>query len=106
MFSFDTVIWSTDGHAIIKNNEMQAYNTTRPIVIDDKVWVGQGVTICKGTHISSNSVVGISSVVTKSFDEGNVILAGNPAKIVKTGIRWEWENPTMYNELTMVSKKD
>lgn len=30
-----------------------------------------------------NTVVGAGSVVTKSFLEGNVIIAGNPVKIIR-----------------------
>jgi len=29
------------------------------------------------------------SVVTKPFEESNIILAGNPAKIVKRNINWD-----------------
>ena len=32
--------------------------------------------------------VGWGSIVTKRFDEPNVILAGIPAKVVKRGVNW------------------
>lgn len=44
--------------------------------------------ICKGVSIPDNSVIGVGSVVTKSFNESNVIIAGNPAVVKKQGIHW------------------
>jgi len=40
------------------------------------------VTILPGITINANSIVGAGSVVTKDVPE-NVIVAGNPAKIIK-----------------------
>lgn len=55
---------------------------SKPIIIDNNVWVGSNATILKGVHIGRNSVVAAGAVVTKSIPE-NVIVAGIPAKIVK-----------------------
>ena len=52
------------------------------IVIDD-AWIGTNAIIFPGVHIGKNSVVGAGSVVTKDVDE-NVVVAGNPAKVIKT----------------------
>ncbi len=43
----------------------------------------------KKVRIADNSVVGSASVVTKKFDEENVVIAGNPAKICRRNIMWE-----------------
>ena len=53
------------------------------VVIKDNVWIGEGVVILPNVTIGENCVVGANSVVTKSFSANNVI-AGNPAKIIKT----------------------
>lgn len=53
-----------------------------PITLGDNVWLGGGVTILPGVSLGDNVVVGAGSVVTKSFGN-NVVLAGNPAKIIK-----------------------
>lgn len=54
-----------------------------PITIGDNVWLGGGVTILPGITLGNNVVVGAGAVVTKSFGD-NVVIAGNPAKIIKT----------------------
>lgn len=53
-----------------------------PITIGNNVWLASGVTILPGVTLGDNVVVGASSVVTKSFGD-NVVLAGNPARIIK-----------------------
>ena len=54
-----------------------------PVVIDDDVWIGFNCTILKGVKIGKGSVIAACSVVTKDVPP-NVIVAGNPAKIVKS----------------------
>ncbi len=53
-----------------------------PIVIEDKVWIGFGVTVLKGVTIGEGAVVGAKSVVTKNVPPWSVV-AGNPAQVVK-----------------------
>lgn len=52
------------------------------IIIEDDVWLGCGVRILAGVHIKSRTIVAAGAVVNKSF-EGNTILGGVPAKIIK-----------------------
>lgn len=54
----------------------------KPIVIEDNVWIGIDATILPGVTLGRNCVVAAGSVVTKDVP-ANVIVAGNPAKIVK-----------------------
>lgn len=54
----------------------------KPVVIEDNVWLGEGVKVLKGVTIGMNSVIGAGSVVTKNIP-ANVIAAGNPCKVIK-----------------------
>lgn len=53
-----------------------------PVHIADNVWLGDHCTILKGVTIGENSIVGANAVVTRDVP-ANVVVAGNPAKLVK-----------------------
>lgn len=53
-----------------------------PIKIGNRVWIGAHVTVLPGVTIGDNSVVGAGAVVTKDVPP-NVVVVGNPARIVK-----------------------
>lgn len=55
----------------------------RPVIIGDNVWIGANAIILPGVSISDNCIIGAGAVVTRSFSEANLIIAGNPARIVK-----------------------
>ena len=55
----------------------------RPIVIEDKVWIGINSTILPGVKIGYGAIIGAGSVVTKDVP-AMTIVAGNPARIIKT----------------------
>lgn len=58
------------------------------IVIGDNVWIGCNVIILKGASVARGSVVAAGSIVNSKFEEENVLIAGNPAKIVRHGVVW------------------
>lgn len=54
-----------------------------PIIIKDKVWIGFETAVMKGVVIGEGAVVGARSVVTKDVPDWTIV-AGNPAKIIRT----------------------
>lgn len=63
-----------------------------PVSIGNNVWIGEGVSVLPGTSIGDNTIIGSNSVVTKNFGS-NLIIAGNPARIIKrfNRINDQWE---------------
>lgn len=55
----------------------------KPVRICRNAWVGAGATILPGVTVGENAVVAAAAVVTKDVP-ANTIVAGNPAKIIKT----------------------
>lgn len=55
---------------------------SRPIVVEDKAWLGFGVTVLNGVRIGEGSIVGACSVVREDVPAWTVV-AGNPATHVR-----------------------
>jgi len=54
-----------------------------PVTIGHNVWIGGRAVINPGVTIGNNVVVGSGAVVTKNVPD-NVVVGGNPAKIIKS----------------------
>ena len=54
----------------------------KPITIGDNCWIGGQAIINPGVTLGDNVVVASGAVVTKSFGS-NIVIGGNPAKIIK-----------------------
>ncbi len=55
---------------------------SKPIIIQDDVWIGRRAMIMKGVTIGKGAIIGAGSVVTHDVPAYSVV-AGNPAKVVK-----------------------
>lgn len=55
---------------------------SKPIIIEDNVWLGEFVSVLPGVTIGKGVIVGANSVVSKSLPS-NVIAVGTPAKPIK-----------------------
>ena len=59
------------------------YSDSKSIVIEDNVWIGEYAAILKGVRIGEGSIVASHAVVTKDVPPYSIV-AGNPAKVVKS----------------------
>lgn len=87
LFSSETEIRTGDSHSIL-NQSGERINQSRNVELGNHTWVGHRAMFLKGSKTGENVVVSTGAVVTKKYDEDNVVLAGVPAKIVKSGIDW------------------
>jgi acetyltransferase-like isoleucine patch superfamily enzyme len=58
----------------------------RPVHIGDNVWIGFGSCILPGVSIGEGSIVGARAVVTEAVPPYTIV-AGNPARVVRT-LEW------------------
>lgn len=64
-------------------NNYHKYIKCDPVVIGDNCWLATNVVILPGVELGEHTIVAAGSVVTKSFKDGNQLLAGVPARVVK-----------------------
>lgn len=80
MLANGAYITDSDWHTIYDRTVRDERVT--PVHIGENVWLGDHATVLKGVTIGKNSVVAARAVVTRDVPE-NVVVAGNPAKVVK-----------------------
>ncbi|ALS21460.1 MULTISPECIES: acyltransferase [Paenibacillus] len=79
--SWDVTIMDTDYHSIEGNSD------TASVTIGNKVWIGCKATILKGVTIGDGAVIAAGALVTRDVPPNSVV-AGVPAKVVKSNIHW------------------
>lgn len=89
MFSSRIYIRTSDEHPIYDLETKKRINPAKDISINNKVWIGDNVTINKGVEICEGIIIGACSVVLKSLREVNSIYAGSPARLIRTSVSWE-----------------
>jgi len=89
MFSTEIIMRTGDKHSILDVVSSERVNRSRDIRVADRVWIGRDVTVLKGAVLHSETVVATRSLVSSAFAEGECVVAGVPARIVKRGVRWD-----------------
>jgi coenzyme F420-reducing hydrogenase beta subunit len=79
----NVIIRDLDGHYV----ESADYRTAKPVIIGDNVWIGNRAMVLKGVTIGDGAIIAAGAVVNKDVPSYSVA-AGNPAKIIRTNIKW------------------
>jgi acetyltransferase-like isoleucine patch superfamily enzyme len=79
----NVTILDGDGHGVALADREQTNPVSRPVVIEDRVWIGINSIILKGVHIGAGAVVGAGSVVARDVPP-ETLVAGNPAQVVRS----------------------
>jgi acetyltransferase-like isoleucine patch superfamily enzyme len=85
--SWDCEIGDTDFHQVILMDGRRP-PITKPVIIEDNVWIGSRCLILKGVTIGHHSVVAAGSVVRRSMPPYSLV-AGNPARRVGQVSGWQ-----------------
>lgn len=82
VISWDVFITDCDWHKI------EGQSPQEDIFIGNHVWITSGVKILKGSYIGDNCILGTNSIINSKIDFENSLIAGNPAKVIKSNISW------------------
>lgn len=98
LFSRDIIIRCGESpHLVFDRKTAEYLDVSDGVVIGDHVWVGERAYITKRASIAEASIVAACAIVTKRFTEDHVVLAGNPAKVVRRDVQW-FQNPKSLGE--------
>ena len=87
MLSFDISVRAGDSHGVFDVATLSALSEPADILVEPHVWLGEGATVLKGSHIGAGSIVGASAVVNAAHPAMSV-LAGTPARVIRSGVSW------------------
>lgn len=80
--------WIASNVGIITANhdptDLNRHLPGQEVVIGEACWIGMNAMILPGVHLGPRTIVGAGSVVTRSFPEGDCVVVGNPARLVRT----------------------
>lgn len=96
LFAERIIIRNHDAHHIFSRSDGNRINHPRNISIGNHVWIGLEAMLLGGFTIGDNSVVGTRSVTSSTFPK-EVIIAGNPAKVIREGICWSKDNTDYFD---------
>lgn len=91
MFSDVIDIRTTDNHCILDKKTNKRINPEENVVIGNKVWVGHGVTILKGSELADGVIVGAASCITRKHTIPCSVVVGNPGREIKYDVDWKME---------------
>jgi acetyltransferase-like isoleucine patch superfamily enzyme len=78
-----TVILDNDSHRVLKDPvERRKSPVSKPVMIEDNVWIGMNCIIMKGVHIGSNSIIAAGTIVTKDVPDDS-LFGGNPGAVIR-----------------------
>ncbi len=72
----------TLAYPLNQESRISGYEYAKPVTIGNSVWIGGGAIINPGVTIGDNSVISPGAVIVEDVPS-NVLVSGNPAKIIK-----------------------
>lgn len=87
--SWNCTILDSDMHQMLLDDTspVSEHAPACPVVLEDRVWLGAGVTVLKGVRIGHDSVVAAGSLVTRDVPP-HTLVAGSPAKPIREIRGW------------------
>jgi len=82
IFGWESQLLDDNAHTVLPGGER-----LKPVTVGRRVWVGNRATILPGVTIGDNAVIAMGAIVTRDVP-ANALVAGIPARVIRTGIDW------------------
>lgn len=83
IIAWDVFISDSDWH------DLKGSDRIRDVTIGDNVWIAHGVSVVKGASIPNGCIVGAKSMVSAGTFPEKSLLAGIPAKVIRSNVEWK-----------------
>ncbi|MCK4870859.1 MAG: acyltransferase [Gammaproteobacteria bacterium] len=87
IIAWDCYLTDSDWHDI--SYDGNKIERSIPVEIGNHVWIGHGCSVLKGAVIGAGSIVASKSTVIKGNYQTRALLAGSPAKQIKSNVDWK-----------------
>lgn len=88
------IIRAGQSHAFFDRDTKKYFNVMKNCVtIGNHVWIALHVMISAKGSLPDNCIVGAKSFVNDSFSEEYCLIAGTPARVVRTNVDWDSSSP-------------
>ena len=98
LFADGISIRTTDHHSIFDVDTLELLNPSADVQIENRVWVGQDVTILKGVTIGAGSIIGAKSLVNRLVPPRE-LWSGSPARMLRQRVSWCEPNPASADQM-------
>lgn len=88
--SWEVLLMDNDFHFIGTDGASEFPPREAAIVIGDHVWICARSTVLKGVELADGVVVAAGAIVPGSVTEPNTLVGGNPARVIRRGVRWRY----------------
>jgi tetrahydrodipicolinate N-succinyltransferase len=82
LIAANVTILDSDGHGVSVADRDVHNPVSRPVRVDDDVWIGANAIVLKGVTIGRGAIVAAGSVVTRDVP-AMTLVGGNPAQVIK-----------------------
>ena len=96
LFSYRVTLRNHDTHHIFDKNTGERIYFAGDMNIGNHVWLGYGVTLLGSASIGDNSIAGTMAVTSGTFPR-EVIIAGNPARVIREHVCWSKDNTNFFD---------
>lgn len=97
MISSEVILQGCDSHLMFDIDTKAMLNAEKDyfIRLGEHVWMGKRSSALYGADIGSGGIVGMNGFVNKKIPN-NVVIAGNPAKVVRENVAWSRQDAVSF----------